>query len=125
MDEDGNGMVSRNEFVNMATNPRIVDQLADLHIKAVDFEKYAELIFAPKSFGEAPAELDHDAVVELIMRLRPGQSVNCLDFCHFRTTLQNNYKAVNTYIHDIEAILADAAACAEEEQHPFPLLIGY
>jgi len=117
MDEDGNGMVSRNEFVKMATNPKIVDQLADLHIKAVDFEKYAELIFAPRAYGEAPAELDHDAVVELIMRLRPGQYVNCLDFCHFRTSMKNQYKSVRTYISDIEEILVEAANCADEAEN--------
>jgi len=117
MDEDKSGMISKAEFVKMATKPDIQSRLLELHIKQPEFEKYVELLYVPRRMGEPPPSLGHDEAVATIMKLRPGQPVNCCDFNYFKYKLKKNYKGINTFIKQIDAILKEAADCAEEHDN--------
>lgn len=123
MDLDGNGQISRNEFMKMSQSPEIMDSLSKLEIKQREFSKYAELLFTPKGppkFDEEGFEilptLSYTDAVNMIMRLRPGQNVNACDFEYFKQSVLNNNKTIDGYLTSLEKLLEEAAGLDEEEE---------
>jgi len=116
MDIDGNGQISRNEFVKMSMDPAIMETLAGLHIKQADFEKYAELMFTPQNDGDKVPVLHFEDAVRMIMRLRPGQSVNACDFKYFQMVINQENAEIMEYIETLERLLNEAAALDDVEE---------
>merc|ERR1711896_112399 len=84
MDVDGNGTITKEEFLSMRNNVTITSALEKLEIASDDFDKYAALLFTPKNEGDDTPALHYEACVDMIMKLRPGHSANACDFAIFK-----------------------------------------
>jgi len=117
MDDDDNGMISRSEFLKMGTSPEILKTLEELHIKPDNFLKFADLLFTPTSFelGVPLPSMPYEAAVGMIMKLRPGQNINCCDFNYMKHKITSNYQGIRSRIRGLELILEDAAARQEAQ----------
>lgn len=120
MDMDGNGLICRNEFVRMSDHPQVMQSLSKLDIDHKQFEKYAELLFTPKQDGDPTPVLDYQSAVNMMMRLRPGQTVNCCDYMHFKQAIMSGNREIALYIMEIEDILEEQAALDKEAEEPVP-----
>merc|ERR1719253_2382399 len=100
MDDDGNGMISRSEFLKMGKSPDILKTLEELQIKPDIFKKFADLLFTPKSFDpNVPLpSMSYEDAVGMIMKLRPGQTINCCDFEYLKHKLSGNYRSIRSRI---------------------------
>merc|ERR1719174_2851227 len=90
--------------------------LEKLDIDEMQFSKYAELLFTPKEDGGPLPTLNYEEAVNMIMRLRPGQSVNACDFEYFRNMIVKGNRAVDQYLTGLELLLEEAAGANEEEE---------
>lgn len=116
MDLDANGSISRNEFLQMSNNEDIMNDLEKLDIDHKQFEKYAELLFTPKEDGGPLPSLQYKDAVTMIMRLRPGQSVNACDFEYFKNVVMQGSRETDRYLTSLETLLEEAAGVDHEEE---------
>jgi len=116
MDLDGNGIICRNEFLKMAQHQDTMVALEKLDIDEMQFSKYAELLFTPNEDGGPLPTLNYEEAVNMIMRLRPGQSVNACDFEYFRNMILKGNADTDRYLTDLELLLEEAAGVNEEEE---------
>jgi len=117
MDMDGNGFISREEFLSMQGEDKIMDALNKLDIDDSNFVKYAELLFTPTEDGEPPPSLDYHDAVSMIMRLRPGQMVNACDFGYFQVLIKRAHREILSQLESIEGLLKEVdAAIADNEK---------
>lgn len=114
MDIDGNGLISRQEFVNMRDHPQVMASIAKLGIDHKSFNKYAELLFLPKIPGEPAQALQYNEAVAMIMKLRPGSKINRCDFAHFRRNVTQDNRLMHRYLDDILETLDTCDAAKEE-----------
>merc|ERR1740133_755435 len=98
-------MICKSEFTQMSQHESVMETLGKLQINHLQFQKYAELLFAPKKEGGETPVLNYDESIQMILRLRPGQHVNCCDFEHFKFILEHGNKEIALWIADIEDIL--------------------
>lgn len=127
MDVDGNGHISRNEFLKMSQHEDVMVALQKLDIDQQQFGKYAELLFSPKEDGGAIPTLNYADAVKMIMRLRPGESVNACDFEYFKNIVLKGNRAVDKYLTGLELLLEQAAGVdelEEKEEAPSPFGIN-
>lgn len=61
--------------------------------------------------------MSYEDAVGMIMKLRPGQTINCCDFEYLKHKLHGNYKSIRSRIHGLELILEDAAARQEAHEN--------
>lgn len=112
MDTDKNGVITRQEFSLMSQDPKVSDHLDKLQIGRKSFEKYGELLFAPID-GKVPT-LDYSEAINMMMRLRPGCTLNALDFGYFKAVILAGNKQIENYLNSLEEILVEAAGPIEE-----------
>jgi len=107
MDKNSDGKITRDEFLEMRRDKNVMQALKALDVKAAHFEKYAELMFRPEEESGQIPSFDFDKVINMIMRLQPGTTVNALDFASFQQTVYKNHDHLQKHINDIERM-----ACA-------------
>jgi len=115
MDLDANGAISRSEFLKMSQHEDIMSDLEKLDIDHKNFEKYAELLFTPKQDGDPTPTLQYADAVTMIMRLRPGQSVNACDFEYFKNIVLQGNRETDRYLTSLESLLEGAAGVDADE----------
>jgi len=106
MDEDGNGTISRSEFMGMREDKEVVSALADLDVQAKHFDMYAELMFAPPEEGQPTPMMNMENTVNMIMRLRPGSKVSALDFASFQQAVFQNHSYIKQQINRIDKMMS-------------------
>lgn len=114
MDLNSDGLISRDEFLSMRNDPKIMESLAKLNINHEAFAKYTSLLFVPVN-DQPPKALKYTDTIKLIMKLRPGQTVNCCDFQYLRHSLSRAYEDMYNHIAEIEALVQEMEDCQEEE----------
>jgi len=120
MDLDGNGEISRNEFVGMCRDEVVMQQMECLNINQGEFQKYAELLFTPANPGDKPPTLQYDDAVNMIMRLRPGQTVNALDFLNMKRVIMKNNHGIMKQLEGLEDVLEELHRIGEQESDDEP-----
>lgn len=124
LDLDGNGRVTRSEFLKMKDKEELMDILEKLDIDRDSFDKYADLLFMAEKRPNGKLvypSLDYNQIVSLLSRLRPGTTVSLCDFRYFSYEVKENHKMMNRYIESIERLL-EAASRSEpiaDEVVPF------
>jgi len=102
IDKDSSGEISKDEFMSMRNNDRVMKALKELEIKAKHFEMYAALLFKQEEESGASPTFDFEKTINLIMRLRPGTKVSALDFASFQMTVYRNHDNLKKHISGIE-----------------------
>jgi hypothetical protein len=97
MDLDNSGTVSLTEFRKMQNDQTVMDVLKQVDIDHYKFNHYADLLFTRENAWDPPVQLAYNDIVKMIMRLRPGTFVNCLDFTYFKNTLARDSRCVDRY----------------------------
>lgn len=114
MDKDGSGAVSVEEFLMMRKDPSIMDSLSKLNIESKHFDFYAELLFQPKNDGDPPPEVTYIDVVDMIMRMRPGEKQNGCDFNYFKMIMLKKNTEIMEHLNMVETILDEINGTSEE-----------
>lgn len=109
MDKDSNKEISKAEFMAMKDNPKVMDALAAMDIHNNNFHLYAELFFRPEEEGGGTPTLSYDRLVTMIFRLRPGTSINRLDFATFEGVVLQIYDRIRVRVEKIERLCVDIA----------------
>jgi hypothetical protein len=125
MDLDMNGLITRDEFSRMKEHEKIMHSLQKLDIDRKQFEKYAELLFTPKTPDGPIPSLNFDAAVAMILRLRPGSNVNKCDYNDFKISIVQGNAAIKRELNELEHILAEAVALQEanDEELDTPMAV--
>jgi len=121
MDKDGNGEISREEFMSMKRDNHVMSALQELEVKAKHFEMYADLMFKPEEEGGKIPTFDNEEMLNMIMRLRPGTKVSSLDFSSFQMSVHKNHCSLKNHITNIEKMASvltgkDVSAAAATRQ---------
>lgn len=103
MDKDGSGIVSREEFMEMKRDKKVMTSLEELEIQDQQFDKYVELLFKPDDTGDIPS-LSHARLLECMCQLRPGTSVSALDFASFKESLENSQDVLKHKLDQIDHV---------------------
>jgi len=106
MDKDQNGVVTKEEFMSMRKEPKVMEALQELEIKKNHFETYAAILFKPPEPGAPEPTLNADQTLSMLLRLRPGTSVSALDFATFQIAVQSSNQSLNKAIQRIEKQIA-------------------
>jgi hypothetical protein len=114
LDADGNGTVTRQEFLSMRNHPDIGVTLQKLNIESEDFDKYAAILFTPEHEGGPIPVLEYQNCVKTVMMLRPGHDVNTCDFQVFKRSMEENNKDIMRGIEELESMLLDMGALEPE-----------
>jgi len=105
MDVDGNGNISRAEFMEMRNDPEVGKALESLQVKPKHFDMYADIMFV-ETDGGAPPVMDMDHTINMIMRLRPGSKVSALDFASFQQLLFKNASAMKHQLNRVDKLIS-------------------
>lgn len=107
MDADKNGLISKDEFESMRVDPEVRKALADLDIKDKQFAQFADLLFqkGPAS-DKGDQYCDFDNLLNVLLRLRPGNQVSVLDFAAFGKGFENSNKQLIERMTSLEKELA-------------------
>jgi len=106
LDEDGNGTISRKEFLSMKDDKSVKDALAELDVNTKHFDMYAELLFTPPEDGAPIPSMNIDNTINMIMRLRPGSKVSALDFASFQQGVFLNHSTMKHHINRIDKMMS-------------------
>lgn len=115
LDVDGNGQVTRQEFLSMRHHPDLGAALEKLDIAPEDFDKYAAILFTPEHEGDPPPVLHYQECVRMIMRLRPGHDVNACDFRLFQEKMISNNATILRDLEEFEGMLLGMGALEPDE----------
>jgi voltage-gated sodium channel len=110
MDVDGNGEISKSEFLQMHHDKEVMGVLASMDINTAEFDKYAEILFTPEHEGQPDKVLDYAHAVAMMNNMRPGHSINCCDFKLFEKMVKTQNREIEEYLEAIEALLDEATA---------------
>jgi len=102
MDTDKNGEITREEFLSMKQDKKVMSALQELEVKAKHFEMYADLMFKPEEGSTKEPTFNFEKTINMIMRLRPGTKVSALDFASFQMTVHKNHDNLRKNIRNIE-----------------------
>lgn len=119
MDEDGNGTISRHEFMAMKEDKAVLDSLSALDVQARHFDMYADLMFAPPEPGVRQEPLTLEKMINMIMRLRPGSKVSALDFASFQQAVFKNHSFIKQQIMRIDRMMTKCIPYNPEEEDAF------
>jgi len=106
MDVDGNGNISRQEFLEMKNDQEVVQALSELEVEEKHFEMYADLMFAEPEAGQPAPVMDMESTINMVMRLRPGSTVSALDFASFQNLLFQSSAVMKHQINSLDKMLA-------------------
>mmetsp|Transcript_68772 Transcript_68772/g.212667 ORF Transcript_68772/g.212667 Transcript_68772/m.212667 type:complete len:485 (+) Transcript_68772:502-1956(+) len=109
MDKDKSGSISREEFSRMKRDPQVMKALQELDVKEKQFDMYVELLFKPDEDGTTP-NLTFKKLIDCIVRLRPGTSVNALDFASFKQGILQSHALLRERVVRIEEMCSVLAA---------------
>eukprot|EP00421_Protoceratium_reticulatum_P005523 CAMPEP_0168360490 /NCGR_PEP_ID=MMETSP0228-20121227/2188_1 /TAXON_ID=133427 /ORGANISM="Protoceratium reticulatum, Strain CCCM 535 (=CCMP 1889)" /LENGTH=567 /DNA_ID=CAMNT_0008373159 /DNA_START=345 /DNA_END=2046 /DNA_ORIENTATION=+ len=87
LDGDRSGRITRASYMSMRRHPRVVGSLRALGIQEQHFDMYAEVLFRPQGEDDTLPTLGLDDVVNMILRLQPGNFMTHLDFAALRKIL--------------------------------------
>lgn len=120
MDKDGNNEITRKEFLEMRGHKSVMKALLDLGIEEKQFEQYAELMFevregnAKEKEGDVAKAVDvdefsisFDMLLNMILRLRPGNPVQTLDFQAFKGLVEGTLTSVKDRVMHVETMCSN------------------
>lgn len=110
MDLNHDGTISREEFFSMRDEEHVMAALEKLDIEEESFNKYGEILFCNTS------KLQFHEAVAMIMKLRPGASINACDLGLFKTMYESNKRAMNRYLDSLERLLEPPEDDEEEDE---------
>mmetsp|Transcript_69266 Transcript_69266/g.150761 ORF Transcript_69266/g.150761 Transcript_69266/m.150761 type:complete len:564 (+) Transcript_69266:124-1815(+) len=113
MDQDGSGVISRNEFLKNARHRTVMKALEELNIKDKEFETYVEIMFEE---GKDDEGIAFDKLLNTILRLRPGTAVSALDFAAFKQLVTNSHGVMKERVVKVEMLLRLLADCRAGQQ---------
>jgi len=108
LDNDASGMITKSEYFQMRGHVELKLALDELDVKEKHFYMFAELLFKEPEEGSAEAlsgkepELSVEEVIELILQLRPGNSLSTLDFAAMATDMNKSRTKVENWVVKIE-----------------------
>eukprot|EP00929_Paragymnodinium_shiwhaense_P105200 TRINITY_DN70128_c0_g1_i1.p1 TRINITY_DN70128_c0_g1~~TRINITY_DN70128_c0_g1_i1.p1 ORF type:complete len:590 (+),score=116.87 TRINITY_DN70128_c0_g1_i1:149-1918(+) len=105
MDQDGNGLIGRDEFFRMRESATVMKALRELDIEEKQFNMYTEIIFETDSSGE-DAYISSDQLLTIILRLRPGTHVSALDFAAFKNIVDCQQQTVRERLTRVDRMLS-------------------
>jgi hypothetical protein len=109
MDEDSNREISRGEFMGMRKNKEVMEALKELDIGGMHFEMYSELFFSPPAESMPAPTMGYEALVSMILRLRPGSFVSALDFASFARAISCIHDRIKERIVTVENLCLEIA----------------
>jgi voltage-gated sodium channel len=106
LDVDGNGLVSEEEFMNMRDNESVSQALEDMDISDSHFNKYCEIFFQEANdTGGPPVKLSFETVINMVLRLAPGNNVNALDFSLLQASIDNTQESLKERIANLHSMI--------------------
>jgi len=109
MDKDKSGSISREEFLRMKRDEKVMKALQELEVQEKHFDMYVDCLFQPAEDGQTPT-LSFRTLLDCICRLRPGTSVNALDFASFKQSVMQGQNLLRDRVGRIEELCASIAA---------------
>jgi hypothetical protein len=119
MDEDGNGNISRKEFMTMRDDKGVRDALKDLEVEEKHFDMYADLMFAPPEDGAPQPVMNLENTINMIMRLRPGTKVSALDFASFQQEVFTNHAFIKQQINRVDRMITKVVPYDPEDDEDY------
>mmetsp|Transcript_175 Transcript_175/g.718 ORF Transcript_175/g.718 Transcript_175/m.718 type:complete len:645 (-) Transcript_175:71-2005(-) len=128
MDADGSGRISRDEFLEMKADPKVMKALQELDIHEKQFDHYVDLLFHPETERERgePTTLSFEELLDCILRLRPGAEISSLDFASFRQATTTAQTSIKERLERIEKLLARVTGLSpalDSEKSACPLAV--
>jgi len=105
----------------MKDNRSAMRALQELDVSDKHFDMYVELLFAATSEDRC-STLSFDELLECILRLRPGASVNSLDFACFRQRILDCQTALGKRMNKVENLCMNLlvdGGLGESPKHSF------
>jgi len=117
LDSDGSGNITEEEFVHMRDDQNVRDALEEMDIYESHFSRYCEILFHGGLPGqEASSEgkdkkpvIDFDTLINMILRLSPGNHINALDFSLLQASIDRTQEHLRERILKIHQLVKDAA----------------
>jgi len=137
MDTDGNGVISREEFLSMRSDADVKSALKTMNVQERHFVAYADIIFKHQDEGPAEEEvdaggepvqekdarpstcslteqhlkekIDFNRVLEIIMRLRPGNDVSAFEFGHFSHWVEKEQSNMKQQVDRLDSMMWEIA----------------
>jgi voltage-gated sodium channel len=109
IDKDGNGQITRKEFVEMRHNKSVKIALKALEVTPRHFDMYTELMFKRNEDASELTTIGYKDMINMIMRLRPGTTVSALDFASFQSAVRSNHLCLHNHIKNIRKMVTAIA----------------
>jgi len=102
LDNDKSGMVTKAEYLAIRGDEELKEALDELEVKEKHFYMFAELLFQEDENEGGEPELSVEEVIDLILRLRPGNALAKLDFAAMAGELAHRRRYVERWVEHIE-----------------------
>ena len=87
IDESGNGMVSREEFVKLIKDPRAIKAFEDLNVDIDNFEKMTGMLFDPDTPGGPDKEMHPGMFLKRVLEMRGNNHARVFDIIELSNQL--------------------------------------
>jgi len=104
LDVDDSGSISREEYNKMCKDPSVTEALGALEINDSHFSDYAQLLFEDTENGDEEEKVYSEDVINMIQKLRPGNTVHKLDFTQAEAMIRRNLNSTRQRIEDVERL---------------------
>jgi len=107
----GTDGITREKFMSMSDDPKIVNDLQELGIKQKHFELISNLLYDSKeaeSRDKRPKVLTGEEIVSELFRLQPGTALNFSDLATTEKKLMEQRKEIRQRVRKIERLVAVA-----------------
>lgn len=113
LDVDKSGNITEDEFMQMRSNPAVCEALEEMDIHDCHFARYCELLFhrtggAEEGVGKGIG-IDEDTLINMILRLSPGNHINALDFSLLQGSIDSTQESLRDRILKIHELVAESA----------------
>jgi len=112
MDKDANNKISRDEFIKMKKNRKVMKALSTLGIDDMLFNKFSDFFFTPLN-GHEDVQIDMEYMENCFLRLRPGTPVCSLDVAFVNQYLTKSHNEIEDKMDLIDKFLDEP--CDEPE----------
>lgn len=112
LDQDGNGTICEEEFVQMrdgndASSEAVKAALEDMDILDSHFNRYCEILFHASDDTGKTVKLSFETVINMILRLSPGNHVNALDFSLLQASIDSSQEALSERVKKLKDLVAE------------------
>merc|ERR1719408_143551 len=109
LDMDGNGTISEEEFMKMRDDQAVFEACQELDICESHFQRYCEILFHKEELTGQKVKLSFETVINMILRLSPGNSVNALDFSLLQASLDQTQDSLSDRIRKLHDLVVECS----------------